>query len=518
MVAQKENSQARLLKRLSDQQWRLNNLYWILTEQGEKVKFKLNAVQMILYLAMWWLNVIPKSRQHGITTFIAIFMLDACLFNSNVRAGIIAHKLEDAKKIFRDKVKFAFDNLPYDLRAERSLPSGKLPKDDTMEILFTNNSGIYVATSMRSGTLQYLHVSEYGWLCAHAPAKAKEVKSGAMETVHEGGILFIESTAEGSYGDFYDICMAAQKLQIEGKPLGKMDFKIHTFPWYQKESNQTDPDFVIISEKSHKYFDKIERICNKKISLPQRAWYVAKKNRLKHDMLSQHPSTLEEAFEASVEGAYFAEEMAFLRDNGRIIHVPFLDDRLVHTVCDLGLGANMPWIFFQIVGLEVHIINTFCMSKRDDPTKGMAFYRKMLDEYSKKYGYSYGKHFCPFDIKKGEIGIGQAIYDTALQMGIKFEILDKEGCVVDGIERMRTIFHMLYIDSDLCQPLLRAWASYHREWIEGLGKFADTPKGDQSSHFADAGRYLSDVIKNELYKGDDEASITAWQRLKAEHA
>jgi len=51
-------------------------------------------------------NVILKARQLGFTTFIQIFMLDACLFNSNIRAGTIAHKLDDAKTIFRDKVKY----------------------------------------------------------------------------------------------------------------------------------------------------------------------------------------------------------------------------------------------------------------------------------------------------------------------------------------------------------------------------------------------------------------------------
>ena len=98
-------SQRRQLKKLSDRRWRLNNLYWIVDEQGDPVKFVMNPVQKRLYDRMWWLNVIPKSRQHGITTFIALFILDACLFNSNTRAGIIAHRLQDAKKILRDKRK-----------------------------------------------------------------------------------------------------------------------------------------------------------------------------------------------------------------------------------------------------------------------------------------------------------------------------------------------------------------------------------------------------------------------------
>ena len=96
MVAQKEHSpsttQEILQTHLEDRYWRINNLYYIRNEQGVKTQFVMNDVQELLYRNMWWKNIIPKSRQHGITTFVAIFFLDRCLFNSNKRAGIIAHK------------------------------------------------------------------------------------------------------------------------------------------------------------------------------------------------------------------------------------------------------------------------------------------------------------------------------------------------------------------------------------------------------------------------------------------
>jgi len=34
--------------------------------------------------------VILKARQRGFTTFIQLYMLDACLFHENIRAGTIA--------------------------------------------------------------------------------------------------------------------------------------------------------------------------------------------------------------------------------------------------------------------------------------------------------------------------------------------------------------------------------------------------------------------------------------------
>lgn len=499
MVAVKESSrQKKRAKTLSNRFWRLNHLYWILNEQGERILFVMNQVQRVLYFALWWLNIIPKSRQHGITTFIAIFMLDACLFNSNVRAGIIAHKLVDAKKIFRDKIHYAYDNLPEDLKAARPLT-----KDDACEIMFSNNSGIYVATSMRSGTLQYLHVSEYGWICTHAPQKAAEIKAGAMETVHEGGMIFIESTFEGPNGDFPEMCKEAELLRQAGCELGSLDYKIHFFAWHEKLSNITNPEYVEVSAKDHIYFDKLEKVFKKVITPEMRAWYVAKKKTLKHLMFKEHPSTLEEASIASVEGAYYATEMAQMREEGRICRVPHLDAYPVHTVCDLGMGGKMPWIFFQVVGLEIHVIDCFSLSKKDDVRGGAAFYKRMLDTKRESRHFSYGKYFCPFDINKGEIGTGQILYDTFTQNGITFVKLDRETNVLDGIQRLTNIFPSIYIDSDHCQELITAWLCYHREWIENLSRYDERPHPDKSSHYADAGRYLSEVIDKKLYIMDD---------------
>lgn len=500
------------LKKLGNRFWRLNHLYWIMDQDGNKVLFKMNAVQKKLYFALWWLNIIPKSRQHGITTFIAIFELDACLFNSNVRAGIIAHKLLDAKRIFKDKVRYAYEHLPDDLKAARTLL-----KDDAQELVFSNNSGIYVGTSMRSGTLQYLHVSEYAWICTHAPIKAAEIKAGAMETVHEKGMIFIESTYEGPVGDFPDMCDGAEKVRQSGRELGPMDYKIHVFTWHQKTSNVTDPRFVEITSEQHEYYDKLEKIFNKVFTPEQRAWHAAKKKILKHLMFKEHPSTLEEARIAAVEGAYFAVEMAEMRENGRICRVPHNPRYPVHTVCDLGVGGNMPWIFFQVIGLEKHIINSFNLSDKDDIRGGAVFYKSMLDDMREKYKYNYGRYFCPFDINKGEIGTGKAIWDTFKEHGIVFKRLDYELSVLDGIERMTNMFDGLWIDSDKCEELITAWSSYRREWLESAGMFSPQPKAKQkASHYTDAGRYMSKVIEDKLYEmvnnGVTVDQIKEWNR------
>src|SRR5882672_8526615 len=96
--------------RMQDVWWRMENLYHVKNEKGEKVKFKLRFAQKFFLKHLWFLNVILKARQLGFTTVICIYFLDCILFNKNKSAGIIAHTKEDAENIFKNKIMFAWDN------------------------------------------------------------------------------------------------------------------------------------------------------------------------------------------------------------------------------------------------------------------------------------------------------------------------------------------------------------------------------------------------------------------------
>ena len=159
-------------EQLTDPWWRLTNLYWIQDKYGNRVRFEPWPEQKHLFENMWTLNVILKARQRGMTTFIQIFMLDRCLFKPDTAAGVIAHNAQDAEAFFRNKIKYAYDNLPEWLRRAREPDTS-----NTRELTFRNGSKISVGTSHRSGTLQLLHISEYGKLCAQFPNKAAEVRA-----------------------------------------------------------------------------------------------------------------------------------------------------------------------------------------------------------------------------------------------------------------------------------------------------------------------------------------------------
>jgi hypothetical protein len=291
------DSKFELLKgQLRDPRWRLSNLYWITDKNGDRIQFKMNWAQENLMNDLHYCNVILKARQLGFTTFIQIFMLDQCIFNSNIRAGTIAHRLDDARTIFRDKIRYPYDNLPEALRNARPLLS-----DSAEELVLANNSSIRVGTSLRSGTLQYLHISEYGKLCAQFADKAREVRTGALNTLQAGQVVFIESTAEGKEGHFFEMCETAQAKQRMDTRLTPLDFKFHFYPWWREPSYELDPEGVTIGDDLRKYFEKLESCDGIQLSDRKRAWYSKKCETQLEDMKREYPSTPEEAFEASIE-------------------------------------------------------------------------------------------------------------------------------------------------------------------------------------------------------------------------
>ena len=237
---------------LADKAWRLRNLYKIKDKEGNIIDFTPNWAQEVLYRPHY-LNIILKARQLGVTTYFAILFLDTCLFNHNVNAAIVADSKPVAREIFIDKVKFAYDNLPDFIK--NSIPAFR---DNVHEMRFANGSVFRVATSLRGGTIQLLHISEFAKICQENPTKANEIISGALNTVQAGQFVCIESTARGREGHFYNICREAQSLQDSKADLGKLDWKLWFFPWWRHPDYVINSKNVLITKDMQEYFSNLE--------------------------------------------------------------------------------------------------------------------------------------------------------------------------------------------------------------------------------------------------------------------
>lgn len=458
---------ASLVDQWADPRWRLNNLYTIKDKSGRAVPFRLNGAQAELFSELHYLNIVLKARQMGFTTFIQLLMLDACVFNSNTAAGVVAHTREDAEAFFKDKIKFAYDNLDDQIR--RIVSS---TQDSSKSLAFSNGSSIRVGTSLRSGTFQYLHVSEFGKLCARFPDKAREVVTGALNTIEAGQFAFIESTAEGQDGPFYEMCDRAQKAALQGKSLTPLDFKFHFHPWWRDPSYTLDAD-VDQTTADRKYFADLAA---KGIELTegQKVWYLKKRETQGEDMKREFPSTPEEAFAAAVEGAYLAEQMAKVRREGRICRVP-IESVPVDTFWDLGVNDDMVIWFRQRIGPEHRFIDYYSNSG-----EGLEHYARVLQER----GYVYGRHYLPHDGDARRLSFkAQTVREMLIELNVKpVVVVPRIATEKSGIEASRRYIAKAWFDAERCAEGVKCLDNYRKDWDDKLGVWKDQPRHDWASH------------------------------------
>lgn len=480
---------------LKDKWQRMNSLYWIIDKHSKSVLFRMNVAQQTLFENQWHLNVLLKDRQRGCTTLICLLYLDDCLFYDNVEAGIIAHKESDSKKIFRRKVKYPYDNLPDQIKAQKRLMS---KRND--ELSFPNNSIIFVSTSMRSGTVNRLLLSEFGKVCAKYPEKAKEIVAGSLEAIHikEHEIVWIESTAEGREGYFYDYCTEAEKARQLKKPLTRMSFKGHFFGWTSDPDKRTEEE-IPITKANAKYFENLEKKLNIKLDDEQKWWYCQKALIQRYEMKKENPGTFEEAFEAAIEGAYYQEQIADMYEEGRVKLVPHVEGVKVHTAWDLGWDDSTSIWFYQDVGREIHLIDY-----HEENHSSLLHYGKLLKKKANENNWVFGLHWGPFDVLKHELGTGKHLATQARELrdpvtgesfAFNFNISPKIKSQAEGIEAVRSVFHRCWFDKiNTTQTIklagkerevgLLSIENYRQEFDEKKEKYVDRPLHNWASHGA----------------------------------
>jgi len=463
----------RIKSKLGDREWRLNNLYYITDKSGKRILFSMNEAQRFALDNMWYLMLILKARQLGMTTFIQIFILDACLFNSNTKAGVIAHNREDAQKFFRDKIKFAYENLPDWLRSEITATN-----DRAQELVFSNGSAISVGTSMRSGTLQYLHISEFGKICSKYPAKAREIVTGAINAVEAGQFVFIESTAEGQEGYFHEYCVDAQNAEKEGRPLTKLDFKFFFFPWWGDSSYKLEGEVLITSE-DELYFADLLKKHGIKLSIEQKNWYIKKKTTQKDDMKREYPATPDEAFEQSVNGAYFHNEMADIRNEGRLLRIKYAPQLPVHVFMDLGRDDATSIWFMQDYHGQYRFIRYY-----ENNGESMQFYIKHMQGL----GYVYGDVYLPHDANVTDFtrADNKSRAEIVRAMGFSVIVVPRVPQKIEAIQAVRDILPSCYFDEENAADGVKHLDNHRKEWDDKYGRWRDRPWHGAASHGADA--------------------------------
>lgn len=488
---------ATLAQCLDDPIWRLSNLYKIIIkgddddDEGLVITFKPNRAQRRLMARLWHRNIILKARQLGFTTLVCMLWLDTALFSKDpIRCGIIAQDKEAAEAIFRGKVQFAYDNLPEELRERMPLA-----KRTASELEFGHNgSSIRVATSMRSGTIHRLHISEFGKICAKYPDKAQEVVTGSIPAVPKSGMCIIESTAEGQDGKFYDMTLRAQALQEQGSSLTAKDWRFHFFAWWQAPEYTLDPDGVVFSETDLDYFTRVEAKIGRVLAEGQRAWYVTTRRADFADeaplMWQEYPSFPEEAFQVSTEGCYYATQLANARKQGRVLKTLPLEAAPVNTFWDIGRGDMTSIWCHQRVGPENRWIRYYEASGED-----LSHYAQWLQ----KLGVSFGVHYLPHEADYRRMGETPDTNKTLKEMlerlmpGQRFEVVPRVSNIGAGIQATRNQFASCWFSEEGCEQGIKRLSNYRKQWDKTRGCWKEEPMHDDNSHGSDAFRQFGQV-------------------------
>lgn len=503
--------------RLDDPLWRLSHLYWIENKSGRMQRFRPNAAQLRLHHGLWYRNAVLKARQLGISTYVAMLMLDRCLFLTNYHAGIIDKTLPDAEQKL-EKVRFAWEHLDYAPvgadAGERALAylgglikqrTGVLKKyewkpvsDARTRLAFANGSDIRLGTTLRGGTLQMLHVSELAHVSVHAPWRAREIRTGAINTVPSGGTIILESTHEGGrYGVNYDMTLQAMENGAR-EELSELDFRFFFFSWFDH------PDYALPGNRGWSdalaaYFEKLEQEHHVELSHAQKLWYARMERTMGAAMRQEYPSTPDEAFSTGNDGAIYGSQIALLRESGRI-GAPFdyRPDEPLYTAWDLGLSDYTAIWLIQHWGGNVYWLNHYAANQLP-----LEHYAGKIHEWERAYG-PVAAHFLPHDAAHRDPH-GQSYVESLEKQGIRaVRVVPRTPDIWRGINHLRGLLARSWFHPDTLRQRLNARGEKEPSGLSCLERYRtappgasgacrDTPLHDAASHSADAARMFAEA-------------------------
>lgn len=229
--------------------------------------------------------MIPKARQHGISTLTEAMIYCKTAFTPNVNAIIVADKSEHASNIF-EMSKLMHDQMDEMFRTETH-------RRNAFEIAFSeNNSKIEIGTTGRSGTYHLFHSSETAYY-----TDAENVMLGVLQTVPNlpGTMVIMESTGNGIGNYFYNRCMDAQA--------GRGDYQLFFIPWFDNPEYSLPLDKPLVPQFNGEFGDECYYQDEYGLTLEQLNWRRYAITSLCggdiHKFMQEYPATLDECFQGT---------------------------------------------------------------------------------------------------------------------------------------------------------------------------------------------------------------------------
>jgi hypothetical protein len=406
----------------------------VATTPDLEVTFKLRRYQLELWRDFRRFSVFVCHRRFG-KTFLALakMVTEALETNrSDWRGFYICPTFKQAKRIA----------WAYLVRWSSRIPGCKRNVAE-LSIEFGNGSRIELLGAERYDTLRGLYADRVVLdETALIPSAALTQVILPMLADRQGHLLAI-GTPAGRANLFWELLQEAQARQQEGDP--EWSWQIHP-----------------VSETGVILADELKR-----------------QRRLMSD--EEYQQEFECSFNAAIRGAYYARELAALEAAGRFAPVPYDRAYPVHVALDLGYSDAMVAIFSQTVGREERILLARGYERTAIP--------EMLDDWS-SLPYRPELVILPHDARVKELGTGLSRQEIFEARGYATAIAPSQS-IHEGINAVRELMPMLWLDRAGCAMLREAIAAYRADYDEVRRAFRTKPLHDWSSHWADALRYLA---------------------------
>lgn len=270
----------------------------IRSKKGRILPFYMNDAQIKLHKILeqqlkkqgYTRCLVVKGRQQGISTYIAARYFWKLAHKTGTQAFALSHLEVASRNLMQMMLRF-YEGCPVVMQPKlteankKSLSFGGL--DSGYKIGTANSKGVG-----RSETVQLFHGSEVAYW-----ANARDHISGILQSIPTSGQteVILESTSNGPYGVFYDLCQTALNEQSS--------YKLVFLPWFmQTEYSAKVPKGLTLTNDEQEYAKKY------KLSLAKMVWRREKIAELGGHwrFRREYPASIEEAFHNDTPGALWS--------------------------------------------------------------------------------------------------------------------------------------------------------------------------------------------------------------------
>ena len=493
---------------LKNKLWRLNNLYSISDRNAKYIPFVMTEAQWEVYLKSigFKRTVILKSRQQGISTLWVISFLDDCIFNKNMKAGLVSYGIPQRQDML-DRVMYSWDYFPQEIKA--MLGISRTTKNRSKEVSFSNYSKLLITSKFRGTTLQRLHISELGKMASTSPMQAEELMSGDMQTLHEQSKAVVESTAEGEnlLTDIWHNGVAAFDEET-GTIINPEAFRPIFLSWMNDPRCVSKYDLAD-TDISTKYFeDKPEA------TQEQKNFWIAQYSTTGENTYREYPATPEEAFRSKTEGRIYAKQYTDLVKTYNNVPHPFAsmeNDGILQTRApiyvsfDLGIRDPTFITFFQAYKNNIR----FLYEKQLQDTEAsmdnidQLLHDTMNNVIKPAAPYSpYKFLIVPHDIRQRLQGEEvKSRYDILSEKGWRNMVIAKK-ISTESLAQVQATLKYAHIDLKHCPLLDKAFRNYRAEFKTAINDYSDKPLHDKFSHPMDSVAYGISYMYKQIELGE----------------